>query len=115
MGILKAIRGAYKAEPIIINAVLTCLAAIAARYGFDIDLEVLVPLVFGTNLALGRSTVYAPDSVEDMLSVQKAILSTPSPQVAPTAPQAAPGPEDSPYRPLVAPEGQGQPYGPLVL
>lgn len=72
----RKLRSAYSAEPVLINALVTFGVAVAARYGFDVDAEWLIAILFGAStLATRRTTTKAVANA------------TPMPEVAPPAPE----------------------------
>lgn len=56
----RKLRSAYAAEPVIINALVTFGVAVAARYGFDLDAEWLIAILFGASTLATRRTVVSP-------------------------------------------------------
>lgn len=60
---------AYRAEPVLINALLSLAIAVAVHYGLGIDDEALAAFItalFGVNIAVDRGVVYAPRTVEKL-------------------------------------------------
>jgi hypothetical protein len=79
MAIKRFLVRCYQAEPLIINAAVSLLCAVGVKYGFDVDSNTLLMLLFGgtaaTTTVLTRPTVYAPDTVavERQEAAQRAI------------------------------------------